>query len=60
MTYTEEVTGEREGAWFKRWEATIKQAVVGKHKSPVALVHPEDISPTNTDARYLDGYQDDM
>lgn len=57
-TYTEEVTGEREGAWFKRWEQAIRKAVVGKKNDSVTLVHPEDYQFSNADAGHLDGYQE--
>lgn len=59
-TYTEQVVGEREGAWFRRWESTMKRAVVSKKKDHVPMGIPGDIQFANPDAAYLDGYREDL
>jgi hypothetical protein len=59
-TNTEEVVGEREGAWFRRWEPTLRSCVLGKRNDSVPLVHPHDHHWINSDAAILDGYQEQI
>ena len=47
--------GEREGRWFKKWEATIKRSVIGRKSDKRVLCQPdEDIR--NLPAAALDGF----
>jgi hypothetical protein len=57
-TYTQELTGEREGVWFKRWETTIRRSVVQKRRELEALVHPMGHNVPNADAVQLDGFHE--
>lgn len=50
-----EVVGVREGEWFQMWEGTIKRAVIGRLKSQVPLMVPDE-GPLPA-AMMLDGYQ---
>ena len=58
--YTAEVVGEQEGAWFRRWERTIHQCVLGKRKDSLPLVHPHDYHWVNSNATILDGYREEV
>jgi hypothetical protein len=52
------VMGEREGEWFKRWENTIRGAVLSRKQDTNPLVHPTDAPYANPSAALLDGYTD--
>lgn len=52
---TDNLAGEREGVWFKRWELAIRRAVDQKIRSPVPLVIGRSHNPG---AAHLDGYND--
>lgn len=52
------VIGEREGEWFRRWENTIRGAVLSRRQDKTPLVHPTDIPYVNPSAALLDGYTD--
>jgi len=52
------VIGEREGEWFKKWENTIRGAVLSKRQDKTPLVHPTDALYVNPSAALLDGYTD--
>ncbi|KAI0265282.1 hypothetical protein BC834DRAFT_970086 [Gloeopeniophorella convolvens] len=46
--------GVREGEWFKRWEGTIRRAVMARKVDKNAMNEPDDV---NWSAQGLDGYQ---
>lgn len=52
------VVGEREGEWFRKWENTIRSAVLSKRQNETPLVHPMDVPYINPSAILLDGYTD--
>jgi len=52
------VIGEREGEWFKRWESTIRDAVLSRRQDKTPLVNPTDVPYANPSAALLDGYSD--
>lgn len=53
------VIGEREGEWFRKWENTIRCAVLSKTQDKIPLAHPMDGPYINPSAALLDGYRDD-
>lgn len=52
------VVGEREGEWFRKWENTIRGAVLSRKRDKTPLVHPTDTPYVNPCATLLDGYTD--
>ena len=52
------VIGEREGEWFRKWENTIRGAVLSRKQDKNPLVHPTDVPYANPSAALLDGYTD--
>lgn len=52
------VIGEREGEWFRKWENTIRSAVLSRRQDGDPLVHPTDVPYINPSAILLDGYTD--
>jgi hypothetical protein len=52
------VIGEREGEWFRKWENTIRGAVLSRRQDGNPLEHPTDASYVNPCATLLDGYTD--
>lgn len=52
------VIGEREGEWFKKWENTIRGAVLSRKQDTIPLVYPTDTPYANPSAALLDGYTD--
>lgn len=52
------VVGEREGEWFRKWENTIRGAVLSKRQDKTPLTHPTDAPYLNPCAALLDGYTD--
>ncbi|KAF9651870.1 hypothetical protein BDM02DRAFT_3065610, partial [Thelephora ganbajun] len=50
------VIGEREGEWFRKWENTIRGAVLSRRQDKTPLVHPTDAPYINPSAVLLDGY----
>jgi len=52
------VIGEREGEWFRRWENTIRGAVLSRKQDKKPLTHPTDTPYANPCAALLDGYTD--
>ena len=52
------VIGEREGEWFRKWENTIRGAVLSRKQDKNPLLHPTDVPYANPSAALLDGYTD--
>ena len=52
------VVGEREGEWFRKWENTIRGAVLSRKQDKTPLTHPTDTPYMNPCATLLDGYTD--
>ena len=52
------VIGEREGEWFRKWENTIRGAVLSRRQDKTPLAHPTDVPYANPSAALLDGYTD--
>jgi hypothetical protein len=52
------VIGEREGEWFRKWEDTIRGAVLSRRKDRTPLKRPPDATYLNPCAVLLDGYTD--
>jgi hypothetical protein len=50
------LVGEPEGEWFRRWEGTIRNAVVGHRQERIPLTVPDEMS-WNAAAEMLDGYR---
>jgi hypothetical protein len=51
------VTGEREGAWFRRWEKTIRHAVITHRNDTEPLMKPDpDLDGVPAAIAQLDGY----
>lgn len=52
------VIGEREGEWFRKWENTIRGAVLSRKQDKIPFTHPTDTPYVNPCATLLDGYTD--